>query len=247
MQPTEYQTMRQVEDQHWWYAVQRRLVEAALSARLPPEAQVLDAGCGTGGMMHWLRQQPWQLQGVDLHPEAVSACHLRGLPDVQLADVSFMPFAAGQFDAVLSLDVLYHSAVDESATLAEMLRVLRPGGWLLLHLPAFECLRGSHDIAVCGARRYKACHVRRLLGFHSMSIEILHPWNACLFFPILLHRVWSRFQAQKHGRAASDLRLPPAWLNALLTRLGRFDAQMCRHLHLPVGTSWFVVARKVEE
>lgn len=240
MQSREYETMRRVEDVHWWYAVLRGLAAEALTAHLKPGAQVLDAGCGTGGMMVRLSHQPWHVQGVDLDPSAVLACQLRGLAEVRQADVSCLPFADAHFDAVLSLDVLYHQSVNQEAAMTEMVRVLKPGGLLILNLPAFDCLRGSHDAAVCGARRYKACHVQRLLRFHRMEVEILHPWNASLFLPILLHRLWSRLQA----RQASDLRLPPMWLNALLSRLGQLDARICRQLHLPFGTSWFAVARK---
>ncbi len=241
MQPHEYENMRRVEDDHWWYAVLRGLVVESLSADLKPGAQVLDAGCGTGGMMARLSHKPWPVQGVDLDPSAVLACQLRGLAEVHQADVSCLPFADERFDAVLSLDVLYHQCVNQETALTEMRRVLKPGGLLILNLPAFECLRGSHDAAVCGVRRYKACHVQKLLRFHSMEVKILHPWNASLFLPILLHRLWSRIQL----RQTSDLRLPPMWLNELLARLGHLDARICRRLHLPFGTSWFVVARKV--
>lgn len=241
MQPLEYITMRRVEDRHWWYAVLRRQVIEAMTVRLKPDAQVLDAGCGTGGMMECLRPLPWSVQGIDLDPRAVLACQQRGLTEVQQADVSRLPFLSDQFDAVLSLDVLYHQSVNQEVALMEMVRVLKPGGWLILNLPAFECLRGSHDAAVCGARRYKACHVRHLLGLHSMGAEIFHPWNASLFIPIFLHRVWSRLRGQKW---VSDLNLPPKWLNAWLTHLGHLDAKICRWTHFPIGTSWFVVARK---
>lgn len=241
MQPLEYVTMRQVEDSHWWYAVLRRQVVEAMRVRLKSDAHVLDAGCGTGGMMECLRHHPWSVRGIDLDLRAVRACQLRGMTEVQQADVSCIPFKSDRFDAVLSLDVLYHQSVNQKAALMEMARVLKPGGWLIINVPAFECLRGSHDAAVCGARRYRACHVRSLLRLHSMEIEILHPWNASLFIPILLHRAWSRLRRLK---LASDLNLPSAWLNACLTHLGHLDAKMCRWTHFPIGTSWFVVARK---
>jgi SAM-dependent methyltransferase len=240
MQPCEYETMRRMEDCHWWYDVLRNLVMESLTVWLKPEAHVLDAGCGTGGMMARMLQQPWYVEGIDLDPRAVQASLLRGLAGVQQADVSCLPFDAMRFGAVLSLDVLYHQAVNQETALVEMLRVLKPGGLLILNLPAFDCLRGAHDKAVCGVRRYKACHVRQMLQFHNMEVEILHSWNASLFLPILLHRIWSRFQM----RQSSDLRMPPMWLNAMLIRLGRLDARVCRLAHLPFGTSWFVVARK---
>ena len=134
--------------------------------------------------------------------------------------------------------MLYHAAVDQSAALAEMARVLRPGGALVLNLPAFNALRGSHDVAVCGARRYTACHVRELLRGHSLEVEMIHYWNAWLFLPLLLRRRMSQ------GAEGSDLKPMLPWLNAMAGLVGRWDAAFCRWSRLPFGTSIFAVATK---
>jgi SAM-dependent methyltransferase len=247
MQPAEYDTLKAMEDRHWWYAVLRNLVSMTLPSRLPPLARVLDAGCGTGGMLGFLTNEIPLLEasGIDVSEVAVRHCHERGLPMVSTGSVNALPFADGEFDAVLSLDVLYHEAVDEESALREMRRVLRPGGVLVLNLPAFEALRGSHDVAVGGVRRYRMCHVQRLLKVHSFDAVITHHWNAWLFLPLLARRQWSRWQtAGARSSVASDLRLPsPAW-NRLLTVAGRLDALLCRLLRIPFGSSIYVVARR---
>ena len=246
MQPAEYHTLRAVEDQHWWYAVLHRLVlRALLEGEVPAYGRVLDAGCGTGGMLAFLSEHHWgDLDGMDASEMAVRHCHERGLMNVRLGTVHELPFASEVFDAVLSLDVLYHDGVDGNRALTEMVRVMKPGGLLVLNLPAFECLRGSHDAVVCGARRYRSCHVRSLLESHSLQASMIHYWNAWLFLPLLAWRRWSHRQLRNRSEAASDLKLSPMWLNRWLACAGRMDARLCRWLHIPFGSSVFAVARK---
>ncbi len=248
MRTAEYDVMRAVEDRHWWHAVLRSQVQHALAGRLPPSGRLLDAGCGTGGMLEFLQSQIGDLNGagVDDAEVAVRHCHQRGLSTVQLASVEALPYADAAFDAVLSLDVLYHDGVIEKRAVAEMGRVLRPGGLLVLNLPAFEGLRGSHDVAVSGARRYGASQVRTLLEHSSFAIEQIHYWNAWLFLPLLAWRRLSRMKAATDVAGESDLKLTPRWMNSLLTTMGRLDAGLCRELRLPFGSSVFAVARKTK-
>ena len=248
MRAAEYNLMRAVEDRHWWYAVLRSQVRQALDGRMPPRGRLLDAGCGTGGMLEFLQGQICDLNGtgVDAAEEAVRHCHQRGLGTVQMGAVEALPYADGVFDAVLCLDVLYHAGVCEDRALAEMSRVLRPDGLLVLNLPAFDSLRGSHDVAVSGARRYAACQVRALLERSSFEIEMIQYWNAWLFLPLLAWRRLSRMKAEQGPVRGSDLKLTPAWMNSVLTGMGRLDAGVCRELRLPFGSSVFAVARKTK-
>lgn len=242
MRAAEYDLMHAVEDRHWWYTVLRGLVDEALAGRLPAAARLLDAGCGTGGMLAFLRgrKADVELAGVDAAEQAVRCCHQRGLSAVQQGRVEELPFADASYDVVLCLDVLYHAGVDEQQALAEMGRVLRPQGLLLLNLPAMAALRGAHDEAVCGARRYDACQVRELLSGASFDLEMIHYWNAWLCLPLLLWRQLSRLKS----RRTSDLSLAPSWMNRMLAGAGRVDAELCRSLQVPFGSSVFAVARK---
>ena len=235
MQPAEYETLRAQEDHYWWYAVLHWLVLRVLKPRTAPGARVLDAGCGTGGMLS--RLDGWQVDGIDRSERAVELCRQRGLTTTCHGCVQALPWERATFDVVLSLDVLYHAQVDDELALHEMLRVLRPGGLLVLNLHAYDCLRGSHDVAVCGARRYRACHVRQWLEYHSLEAVMIHYWNAWLFLPLLAKR-WF------HRSATSDLGALPCWLNEWLTVLGKADATLCRWLRLPWGSSVFAVIRK---
>ena len=244
MRAAEYDLMREVEDRHWWHAVLRTQVEHALSGWLSPRGRLLDAGCGSGGMLEFLRLRMGNLHvtGIDVAEHAVWHCRERGLNNVQKGTVEALPFADAAFDAVLSLDVLYHAEVDEERALAEMGRVLRQNGLLVLNLPAFARLRGAHDVAVSGARRYAASQVRLLLERSGFTVDIIYYWNAWLFVPLLLWRHLSRL---KKDAASSDLKLTPVWMNPLLAGMGRVDAVLCRELRLPFGSSVFALARKI--
>jgi len=241
MDEREHDLLRRVEDGHWWHRVLRHQALRALRT-VPCGARVLDIGCGTGGMLDFLPE--FEAHGVDLSPHAVKLCHERGLQNVTQASAHELPFPDGMYDAVLSLDVLYHADVDELRALTEMCRVLKPGGILVLNLPAFECLRGAHDDAVSGVRRYRLCHVRSLLESHSLRVEMIHHWNAWLFLPLLTWRQSNRLAAGTKAAAGhSDLRVNLGILNHLLFFTGCFDAWLCRLLSLPFGTSIFAIAR----
>lgn len=240
MCPAEHDILRAAEDRHWWYAVLHRLVQTEMQARVPGGSRVLDAGCGTGGMMAQLKQ--WDMHGLDIAPWAVRHCQQRGLTQVTHASLHDLPFETASFDAMLSLDVLYHEQVDEHHALREMARVLKPGGILIMNLPAFDCLRGAHDSAVRGARRYTAAKVRERLRVHDLRVDVAHYWNAWLFLPMLLWRRWTRLHPDS---ARSDVRHIPAWLNNALSRLGWLDARASRRLHL-VGSSVFTIAHRHE-
>ncbi len=248
MRAAEYDLMRSVEDRHWWHAVLRSLVEHALAGRLRSRGRLLDAGCGTGGMLDFLQNRTCELEvtGIDAADQAVRHCHQRGLHTVQLGSVEALPFADADFDAVLSLDVLYHARVSEKRALEQMARVLRPDGLLVLNLPAFSVLRGAHDLAVHGERRYAARQVRALLERSCFAVESIHYWNAWLFLPLLVWRSLSRLKTEHAAVAVSDLELTPAWMNRLLGGMGRVDAGLCREFRLPFGTSVFAVARKMK-
>ena len=245
----EYDTMRSVEDDYWWYRILRNMTcrEVTDLAKANPGLQILDAGCGTGGTMEAMRRQlpDARLAGFDVSVLALEHTRARGFGDAFEASVDCIALADGSQDAVVSLDVLYHEGVDQDKAMKEFHRVLRPEGRLIMNLPAFECLRGQHDIAVKNVRRYTPGEVRELHERNGFTMERLFCWNAWLFLPILLWRKISKTTAKAStGEAKSDLILPPAALNKALEVLGGWEASLCRAIKSPVGTSVFSVGRR---
>ena len=198
MTPQEHDIMRSVEDRYWWYQALRQHVAASIPP-VPPHFSLLDAGCGTGGMLDVVRQKfpDADLTGVDASSHAIELAAARNLnATLRPANVHDLPFAENNFDFVLSLDVLSHAGVDDSLATHEMYRVLRPAGRLLLNLAAFDFLKGAHDCAVDVDRRYTRPQVRALLAGANFRIERLTYWNASFTPPIALLRWLSRRRAQ---------------------------------------------------
>ena len=139
----EYARMYAAEDSHWWYVGMRdatlgllngHLDNAAAEARRQGDShrpRILDAGCGTGGLLMHLDAMGWTA-GIDLSPTALAFARYRDLPHLAEASVESLPFPDATYDLVTCMDVLYHLQVHEDTTaLAEFHRVLRPGGFFL--------------------------------------------------------------------------------------------------------------------
>jgi len=241
LDPAEYQTMFQVEDRHWWYVGMRRVSQTMLDRYVASDARaVLDAGCGTGANLLFL-ERCGVSTGVDLEPVALQFCQQRDLRRLAQASVSHLPFASDSFGLVTSFEVLYHLAVpDDEAVLAEFWRVLRPGGWLLLRLPAHDWLRGYHDVVVHTRHRYTTREIERKVTAAGFSVVRLSYAN-CLLFPLAAaKRLAERFLPQGPG---SDIGLPHRG-NSLLAAILSSEAALLARWSLPWGLSVLCLARK---
>jgi SAM-dependent methyltransferase len=244
VKPAEYRRMYEAEEAQWWYAGQRAIAAALLAPALgaaPPESRrLLDAGCGSG--FNLLALAPLgRAVGIDLAPEAIAFCRERGVRAVR-ASLLALPFSDAVFDAVTSLDVIYHAWVaDDRAAVAEMARVLRPGGVLLLRVPALRLLWGAHDGEVLSRHRYTRAELRALLEGCSLRVERATYCNS-LLFPLLLAR---RTLDRVLGREGSDVGFLPAPLEWAFRRAFLVEAALVRAgLSFPVGASVVALARK---
>lgn len=177
--------MAAVELRHWWYGGMRAVNAALLGPALAGRSglRILDAGCGTGGDAIYLGRYG-DVVGLDLAPEAAALVGERLPGRFARGSVLALPFADASFDLVTSFDVLYHQGVpDEAVALAEARRVLRPGGRLLVRLPAYEWLRSRHDRQVHTRRRYTATAARRLLTSAGFRVE-RSTYALSLLFPL---------------------------------------------------------------
>lgn len=216
MERTEYETMAAVELRHWWYggmrAVNAALLDSAYRGR--SDLRILDAGCGTGGDALFLRRYG-QVLGLDFAAEALRLGAER-LPGVLArGSVMGLPYADSSFDLVTSFDVLYHRGVpDEAVALAEARRVLRPGGRLLIRLPAYEWLRSRHDRQVHTRRRYTAGEARGLLAAAGFAVE-RSSYALSLLFPLpAAARLLERLTPDGGEESAMTIPSPP--VNAAL-------------------------------
>ena len=246
MEHAEYEVMAAVEDRHWWYGGMR-----AISAALLDEAfaghhdlAILDAGCGTGGNARFLRRYG-RVAGIDLAADALTLGGPRVPGALARASVLDLPFADSSFDLVTSFDVLYHRAVpDETRALCEVRRVLKPGGRLLIRLPAYEFLRSKHDRAVHTRRRYTLASARELMSAGGLDVERCSYINTLLFPIPLAQRLLERALPTLE-RGDSDLALPAPLINeALRWPLATEAAWLAHGGSFPIGLSIIMRARR---
>ncbi len=248
MQPCEYAMMHRYEDHYWWYAGLRRLLTLSFkkTSRLTSEVALLDAGCGTGANLVLFKEilNPEKLFAFDLHSSALRLTSSRNTGALLLqASVGHIPFQNDQLDIITCLDVLYIRGVSDIEALREFYRTLKPGGILLINLPAYEFLRGEHDVAVHTRHRYTAGELSQKLKFVGFKIKRITYWNMFLF-PLFF--LWRKIRARKKTPEdpKSDLRPLPSWLNEFLKMVLRIEEIFLTSLNLPFGTSVFAVARK---
>src|SRR3954469_23613243 len=224
MKAHEHDIMRVAEDHYWWYQALRQHVVDSIEPGGAPFS-LLDAGCGTGGMLAAVRKKfpETELAGIDEseHALELAAGRETGARLVP-ASVHELPFPENAFDFVLSLDVWSHAGVDDALAAHETHRVLRPGGGLVLNLAAFEFLKGAHDRAVEVDRRYTREQVRGLLRGAGFEILRLTYWNATFAPPIALLRWFSRLRARRDSVQSDFRRLPP-FLNAALKAVAALE------------------------
>lgn len=249
MEKEQYDVMFRREERHWWYAGMRRaamaLLESALAGRT--NLRLLDAGCGTGGTTVEL-ERFGRVVGVDLAWEALKPAATRGLErHLVQGTVERLPFADASFDAVTSFEVIYHLGVgDDRRAFAELRRVVRPGGVLLLRLPAHDWLRGEHDRLVHTRHRYDRAEVGAKLADAGFRVQRLSWANSALFLPAAAKRLLEHSQpeADASDAAEPDLWQPPEPLNSLLKQIVAIEgAALPRGVPLPFGLSVIALAR----
>jgi SAM-dependent methyltransferase len=242
MEESELPAMLARDADHWWYRGRRRIVNGELERlSLPPDARLLDAGCGSGRMLDDLARFG-RATGLDINATAVRTARARG-HDVRQADMVNMPLPDGCFDVVTCLDVLEHIRDDRRA-LAELLRVTRPGGAIVVTVPAYPSLWSAHDVANEHFRRYRRTALRLLAADADCELVRDTHFNALLLLPIALVRRTLRRPDRRRTRR-SDLELTPARLDRLLELPLRAEAWfLAVGGRLPFGLSLLMVLRR---
>jgi SAM-dependent methyltransferase len=243
MHPEEYRVMFELEDQYWWYRGVRTLIKTWLDRYAPRDAMILDGGCGTGANLELLQHYGSAI-GVDISDKAIEFCRARGIAANRafIASLNELPFPNHSFDLAISFEVICNIA-DDQATFAELARVLKPGGRLIVQVPAYQWLWGMHDVAVGHQRRYSARDLREKLARAGMALERLTHANALMFPAIAADRLLRRgFSEGKPVR--SDLAPLPRLVNAILSALYVMEMRIVSRVNMPYGVSLVALARK---
>jgi SAM-dependent methyltransferase len=252
----------EVEDDHWWYRGRRRIIRAELDRlALPRPADVLDAGCGSGRTLLELVDYG-RVSGIELDPEVAAVARERGLGEVVQGRLEALPWAEDSFDLITCLDVIEHTP-DDRETLAALYRVCRPGGFLLVTVPAHQFLWSAHDVYNHHYRRYSRRTLQEAARAAGWSVARMSAFNSVLFAPAAVVRLARRGAAGTAGAAGvgdagsggakgsgsrgpgDDLYTGPRWLNDVLEGPLRLEADWLRRGRtLPLGLSLLTALRK---
>ena len=243
MEDREYAMMYQVEDTHFWFRGMRNILYSLLfSLPLPASAKILDAGCGTGINLGFL-QQFGQVTGLDYSPHAVSFSTNRGF-HVHKGSVNALPYRANSFDLITCHNVIDETSVNDRTALDEFYRVLKPGGYLLVLVPAYQWLLSSHDFYFGTARRYTISSLSKLVRRNHFRL-IRSTYANTLLFPIeAVKRLSRKYFPFLYPKLESDVTAVSPVLNFLLYLPFWLESFWLRYANLPFGLSVFVIARK---
>jgi SAM-dependent methyltransferase len=235
------------EARHFWFRGFRAFVTPLLqhAAAGRTDARLLDCGCGTGANLDLLG--PFgRAFGFDLSEIGLRIGHEAGRTRLARATVTAAPFPTASFDIVTSFDVLYSLPdLDEETAIAEMFRLLKPGGFAVVNVAAMSALRGDHSVLSREVRRYSRADLRMRMERAGFVVQRLTYTNATLFPALAIARLMQRRRGLRaENEADAEISVPPAPINALMTGVMRLEAIWLRVFDAPFGSSLLCLARK---
>jgi SAM-dependent methyltransferase len=240
----------QAETRHFWFRGFRAFVTPLLRRAAAARAgagltRLLDCGCGTGANLALLNRFG-RAYGFDLSPVGVRIGRRAGRTLLARASVAAAPFPSASFDIVTSFDVLYSLDEEtERAAVAEMFRMLKPGGFAVVNVAAMASLRGDHSVLSHELRRYSRRELSDRLQAAGFRIERITYTNFVLYPPLRLARARQRRRGLRaETEATEEIAVPPAPVNAVLTALLLAESVWLRWFNLPAGSSLLCLARK---
>lgn len=248
MERSFYKNYFEVEKNHWLMRVRRMIVRDTLSRyidRKPKTIKVLDFGCGSGIFVEELANARYHSYGVDISEEAVKFGKLQGRKNLEVLDSHKVNFPDNTFDAVVTLDVLEHLE-DEEWALKEMERILKPGGVLVVMVPAYMFLWGIQDEVAHHYRRYTRSgllgKIQEVTTLHTVRVSY---FNTFLFPPIAFVRLLSRVLGLK--KRHSDFDLNNDVLNRIFFSVFNTERKVLKRVSFPFGVSLLAVSKKSED
>lgn len=232
-----------LEEHLWWFRARRELILALLQP-FPRESHILEIGCSGGELLRDLARAGFsQTEGIDISPEAIAKARARGASQVREARGEATGAADASVDILIAADILEHIE-NEEAAVREWHRILKPGGTLIVMVPAFMALWSGHDLVNEHKRRYRKHRLNQVLAAGGFTIARSSYWNFTLFFPTLAVRLLPRLVGRKPQPKAQLFALPRP-LNALLLLLLRAENALLRAgLRFPFGVSVLTYAHK---
>lgn len=243
MNIVEYQRMEQYETSYWWHVGRLKIIEKELERQIGDKRplKILNIGCGTGGTIRTL-EKFGQVVNVDVSDEAIKFMAKHGFDNIIKVDGIDLPFDTASFDLVCAFDVLEHIDRDTDA-LREWKRVLKPGGKLVLTVPAYQWLWSCHDECLHHFRRYNVGQLKTITRHvHFRSVRL--SYAIAFSFPLVVgFRMLAKLGRERPTAASSYVELSPT-INKLFTKLLFIEASWHRVIKFPFGTSILAVFKK---
>ena len=241
MQFDDYRDLAELEDSMWYFHALNQRMLLPLAQLAKQEASILDAGCGTGGLIKALQQHDprWKITGLDYSPVACDFARQRTTVPIKEGSIEALPFECMQFDAVVSADVICQID-DGSRALREFARVLKPGGILVINVAAYEWMRSYHDAQMDTRHRFRRSELAGLLQKAGFEVTISSYANL-LIFPLII----ARRKIFVPANPSSDVKPYPPLIEAFCGSMAALEyGALSRGINLPAGNSVFIAARK---
>lgn len=249
MQEQLYADIYHAETTHWWFCARRHIVAKMIETFAVRRRPLLiaDIGCGMGSTSQMLTKFG-RVLAMDYSPTALAFSLQRGLTGLVAAALPNLPCPDNTFDVACALDVIEHLDDDQSA-IREILRVCKPGGLIVITVPAYQWLWSEHDDINEHKRRYTRRMLLERIGCLDVKLLKLSYMNTFLSLPVIVYRMWKNLwpaTGRKKKSPRSDVFAVPPLVNRILTRTFAAESICLKHGNLPFGTSLICVARKDE-
>ena len=233
-----------LEEEYWWFIARRDMI-FKLVKKLDKNSKILEIGCSGGVLIRSLKEHGFNnVYGIDISKDAVKVCKNKNIKNVFVMDGAKLKFHNEMFDVVITSDTLEHIK-DENSALSEWNRVLKPGGKLIIFVPAFNFLWCSIDDINHHYRRYSKSALLNALKRSNFRIDRSSYWNFSLFTPVSLARLYDRFFLKNKKSNKDELYGVSPIANKLLIKLLKFENSLLTISDLPIGVSVFAVATKI--
>lgn len=243
MESSFYKTYFELEKENWWFKARRDLIFQILNEHnIGKDKKILDYGCGSGFLVGQFQDKGYDARGVDVSKEAIEFGTQKGIRNLSVANGINTNFPDSNFDLILAMDVVEHTEEDNLAV-KELERLLKPGGHLIITVPAYQWMWGVQDEVAHHFRRYTMSSMLNLIKAHTpLSVLKKTYFNTFLFPPAALVRIVSKWFNIK--KRESDFDINNNYLNKIFYFIFRTETKLLRWFNFPFGVSILLVLKK---